>query len=117
MKEAIGLFREVCHLDWLCHSNIVLLLNKTDLAPETETVRTELDRFNSDALLVECVHSRIDLDLLFGSEVSKVPKASEAVGEYESRCHRSNQPIPRIHCILIFHGYLQLQCEFMFLWL
>ncbi|MED5361297.1 MAG: GTP-binding protein [Actinomycetota bacterium] len=73
----------------------LILLNKTDLAPETETVRTELDRFNSDALLVECVHSRIDLDLLFGSEVTKVPKASEAVGEYESRCHTSNQPIPR----------------------
>ena len=73
----------------------LILLNKQDLVSETETLRAELEKFNGDALMVECIHSQIDLDLLFGSEVNKAPKAFGVTGEYESRSHTSMQPIPR----------------------
>ena len=42
-----------------------------------------------------CIRDRIDLDLLFGSEVVPQSALKVDMNQFDSRSHRSNIPIPR----------------------
>ena len=73
----------------------VIVLNKVDLADDVAAVLSELGRGNDDALVIETRYSEVNLDLLFGRTVSQVRAGASHIGEFESRTHKSDRPIPR----------------------
>jgi G3E family GTPase len=73
----------------------LIVLNKRDLVDDPSAIWRELKGLNSEALIVECMHSQINLNILFGSQVTARPSTPKTMGRFESRSHSSNLPISR----------------------
>ncbi len=73
----------------------LIVLNKRDLVDDPSAIWSELKGLNSEAMIVECTHSQINLNVLFGSQVTKRSLAPKTMGRFESRSHISDIPISR----------------------
>ena len=73
----------------------LLAVNKKDLLKDLGTVRNQLKKLNAEALITDCTNSQIDLDVLFGSEVATEAVVAAEMNQFDSRSHRSNDPISR----------------------
>ena len=73
----------------------LLAVNKKDLLKDLGTVRNQLKKLNAEALITDCTNSQIDLDVLFGSEVATEAVVPAEMNQFDSRSHRSNDPISR----------------------
>lgn len=73
----------------------VIVINKIDLCDTLASVNVELSELNPNALLVYANKAKADLDLLFGREILRTASAAGHMGKFESRTHKSAQPILR----------------------
>lgn len=73
----------------------LIVLNKRDLVGDPSKIWRELKGLNSEAMIVECTHSQINLNVLFGSQVTTLSPAPQTMGRFESRSHISDIPISR----------------------
>ena len=73
----------------------LLAVNKKDLLNDLGKVRNQLKKLNAEALITDCTNSQIDLDVLFGSEVVSKPAVFAEMNQFDSRSHRSDDPISR----------------------
>ena len=73
----------------------LIVLNKKDLIDDPSGISRELKGLNSEALIVECAHSQISLNVLFGSPVTTRTSTPNTMGRFESRSHSSDPPLSK----------------------